>query len=83
MYALAVTPFLVFLIDGAHPEFQFFYYSSLRYITLAGWLTTLGVVVWECIRHGPSWGALGVVAWATIAFFSGLIATMFMIGVQV
>jgi hypothetical protein len=83
MYALAVTPFLVFLIAGAHPEFQGFYYSSLRFITLVGWLGTLGAVLAECIRRGPSWGALGVAAWATVTFFCGLIATMFMIAVQV
>ncbi len=83
MYALAVAPFLVFLIDGAHPEYQRFYYSWLRVVTLIGWLGTLGAVLFECIRRGPSWGALGDAAWATLAFFSALIATSFMIAVQV
>jgi hypothetical protein len=83
MYALAFAPFLVFLLDGAHPEFQGFYYSSLRFLTLGGWLGTLGAVLWECIRRGPSWAALGVSAWATVAFLSCLIATMFMVAVQV
>ena len=83
MYAVAFAPLLVFLFDRARPEFQGHYYSSIKFLALGGWLATLGAVLWESIRRGPSWQALGISLWATVSFFSCLIATMFMVAVQV
>ena len=84
MYAVALAPLLVFLLSQrGHPEFQGFYYSSLKWLAVGGWGATLAAVLWESIRSGPSWSAIWIVVWATGTFFSCLIATMFMVAVQV